>query len=432
VDLSSLLPDTCRLESTGTWLGDWSIASLAQTFGTPLYLYDAVTLREEARRTRAAFAPVDARVSFAAKACSTIGVLHILQRAGLDLDAVSEGEMVAALRAGFEPARIHLHGNCKSDHELELAVRYCIRSIVADSADELLRIASVCHRLGRTAGVSLRLSIELDVDTHPYLRTSGLASKFGIRPGSTDECRAIETLTSESVLDFCGIHCHAGSQISDPGLYARLGAGLIEAANSLQSGGLDVREVSIGGGWAVPYTPGASRLLPEDVATAVMQPFAGLPAVRLAVEPGRALVARAGIAVYTVGSVKEGPKGRLVAVDGGMADNPRPSLYGATYTAFCANRPLDEPVGRADIVGRYCEGGDVLTTGTPLPEMHPGDLICVPVSGAYQLSMASNYNLVPRPAAVMVDGRDTRLMTQRETVAGMLSRERDSGDSFGA
>jgi diaminopimelate decarboxylase len=187
--------------------------------------------------------------------------------------------------------------------------------------------------------------------------------------------------------------------------------------------GLASQEVSIGGGWAVAYRPGDVNLSPTDVVAALAPCFSSIAGVRPAVEPGRALVAQAAVAVYRVGAVKRGPTGRIVAVDGGMGDNPRPALYDARYTAFLPASPFAPPIGKADVVGRYCEEGDVLVRGLDLPEVAVGDLVCVPVSGAYQLSMASSYNLVPPPASVLVDGRDARLMTRRATIDDMLSRE---------
>jgi diaminopimelate decarboxylase len=422
-DMSTLLPRDCSVTAQDTRIGRWSISTLAAAFGTPLYVYDAVTLRERVRQVQEAFAPLGARISFAAKACFTLGVLRMFQRCGLDVDVVSEGEMVAAIHAGFRPEHIHLHGNCKSDHELRFAVRSGIRAVVVDSVDELSRLARVTTGATRGVNVMIRVALPLEAETHPWLRTSGLGSKFGVPAGSDEEAQVMDRLISSRDFHFVGLHTHVGSQITDADLYRRAAEDMVTAVQRFADVGLDSEELSIGGGWAVAYRPGDSSLPATEVAEALAPSAKRLAGIRPAVEPGRALVAQAAVAVYRVGAVKCGPTGRIVAVDGGMGDNPRPALYDARYTAFLPARPFDPPVGKADVVGRYCEAGDVLARGLELPEVSVGDLVCVPVSGAYQLSMASSYNLVPPPASVLVDGRDARLMTRRATIDDMLSRE---------
>ena len=404
-------------------MGRWSLSALASVFGTPLYVYDAVTLRKNAREVQEAFAPLGARVSFAAKACSTIGVLRTLQRCGIDIDVVSEGEMVAAIRAGFQPEQIHLHGNCKSDHELQFATRVGIRAIVVDNADELARLASLPRRLEQSINVMVRMSLPLEAETHPWLQTSGVGSKFGVMAESDEENQVLRWLAKDSGVRFIGLHTHLGSQIEDADIYRRAACDMARVAARFAEHGLRSEEVSLGGGWAIAYSDEDATLSSRAVANALAEGSTGLSGVRLAVEPGRALVGNAAVALYRVSSVKVRQSGRIVAVDGGMGDNPRPALYGARYTAFLPDRAMDQPVGRADIVGRYCEAGDVLARGVPLPALSVGDIICVPVSGAYQLSMANSYNLVPPPASVIVDGRDARLMTRRATIGDMFARE---------
>jgi diaminopimelate decarboxylase len=422
-EISSLLPLDCEVTACDTRIGRWSVSALALAFGTPLYVYDAVTLRENAREVREAFAPLGARISFAAKACATIGVLRCLQQCGVDVDVVSEGEMEAAIRAGFRPDQIHLHGNCKSDRELQLGVGNGIRAVVVDSADELSRLAAVAESSGRQASIMVRVALQLQAETHPWLRTSGRGSKFGVEAESSDENHVIAALRTCPRLTFVGLHTHLGSQITERDLYRRAAQEMARVAQRFARAGLQSAEVSMGGGWAVAYMPDDVTLAADAVAEAVANGLNPLQDVRIAVEPGRALVARAAIALYHVGSVKNGPTGRIVAVNGGMGDNPRPALYNACYTAFLPERPLDMAAGEVDIVGRYCESGDVLARRVPLPEVRVDDLICVPVSGAYQLSMSSSYNLVPQPASVMVDGHDARLMTRRAAISDLFSRE---------
>jgi len=418
-----LLPDTAELGTLGLGVGGCDVAALAERYGTPLYIYDETTLRNSARRVRAAFEPLGARISFAAKACSTPGVLRVFEEEGLDLDAVSLGEMVASARAGFDPARIHLHGNCKSDEEIDYALHAGIRAIVVDNVEELGRIAALTRLHDREARVALRLCLSINAKTHPHLQTGGGHSKFGILRGSDEERAALAALTDEPRVQLVGLHTHIGSQIADAHLYREAATELLSAAGELRERGHVVEEVSVGGGWAVPYTADGPGLEPEEVATEIGAAFARAGAIRPAVEPGRMLVARAGLAIYRVGAVKTRGSTRLIAVDGGMGDNPRPALYDARYTAMLAERPLGDAAGPATVVGRYCESGDVLVENALLPPVACGDLICVPVSGAYQLTMASGYNLVPPPAAVMVCRGESKLLTRRGAIDDLLNRE---------
>jgi diaminopimelate decarboxylase len=423
IPLSGLLPRDCVVGPSGTRIGRWGLSALAATFGTPLYVYDAVTLRANARDVQTAFAPLGARVSFAAKACSTLGVLRALQKSGVDIDVVSDGEMEAAFRSGFRPEQVHLHGNCKSDQELHAAVRAGIRAVVVDSADELTRLSAVAHMTDQPVNVMIRVSLPLEAETHPWLQTGGATSKFGVLVESNEEDRVVALLQEHRGLTFTGLHTHLGSQISDPSIYRRAACAMTTVAARFAGAGFPCEEVSLGGGWAVRYSADDPSLAPNQVAEALLEASAHLQGARFAVEPGRALVGNSAVALYRVGAVKTGPVGRIVAVDGGMGDNPRPALYGAEYTAFLAERPCHESVGAADIVGRFCEAGDVLARGVQLPPVSVGDIVCVPVAGAYQLAMASSYNLVPQPASVIVDGPDARLMTRRATISDMLSRE---------
>lgn len=422
VDLAALLPDSARLAGTSLTVGGCSVEELARQYGTPLYIYDQATLRAAAAHTYEIFEPFGARVSYAAKACSIVAVLQIIRDEGLDLDTVSGGEIGAGLRAGFTPSQLHLHGNFKSDEELERAVALGLRAIVVDNFDELVRLNAVCRRRGATVPIMFRLALPIEVETHPYLRTSGGRTKFGTAfdsPEMNDMLGAVK----ETSFRLIGLHAHVGSQVTEVDIYSRAAAGLVRSARALTAQGFPIEEVSIGGGWAVPYRPGDPHLLPEAIAAAIKQHVSPDSGLRTAVEPGRAVVARAAVAVYRVGSVKRaGSHHRIIAVDGGMGDNPRPALYDARYTAFPLCRAAGKPEeGTADIAGRYCESGDILAKNLRLPAVAPGDLVCMPVAGAYQLAMASGYNLVPPPAAVMVNGGTSRLIRRRATVDQLLS-----------
>jgi diaminopimelate decarboxylase len=418
--LRRILPDSSDNQDGVLHIGGCSLPELAAVYGTPLYVYDEETLRAQARRVSAAFASSSARVSFAAKACATVAVLRVFREEGLGLDTVSAGEIEAGLRAGFAPAHMHLHGNAKSDEDLARALELDLGAIVVDNLDELRRLESMSLGRSTRARVILRLALSVGAKTHAYLLTSGADTKFGL--GHDELQTALSRLGKSSTLRLIGLHAHPGSQISDARVYTAALASLLETVELVKTHGLGVEEAGIGGGWAVPYVPNDPALAPEDLAASLRGLLPNR--IRLAVEPGRALVARAGVAVYRVVSVKQRPAGRLVAVDGGMGDNPRPVFYGAGYSAIPVNDPAAAAKGSDRLVGRYCEEGDVLAEGVHLPVV-PGDLIAVPTAGAYQLSMASAYNLVPQPAVVLVSRGRARLVTRRASHGELLSRELD-------
>jgi diaminopimelate decarboxylase len=418
----ALLPHGAGIVDGMLSVGGCRVDDLASRFGTPLYVYDDGTLRQSAREVLAAFRPLGARVSFAAKACEVIRVLRVFEEEGLDLDAVSEGELEAASRAGFDPDRIHLHGNNKAEEELARAIRCGLRAIVIDNVDEARRIVRLVGNQPVQVSLTMRVLLPVEAATHPHLQTSGERSKFGI-PVESDEAREfLDLVAQHPSLRLISLHTHLGSQIADVDVYTRAADDLLQMAARLSARGSPLQEISLGGGWAVAYRPGDPSLSARDVAAA-LAPLFGDCSWRLAVEPGRALVARAGVAIYRVGSVKQSGSRRLVAVDGGMGDNPRPALYGARYSALPVSRPMSTPLGPTDVVGRYCESGDVLARDVFLPAMRAGDLICIPMSGAYQVSMASSYNLVPQPAVVLVGASRANLAVRRATVDDVLARD---------
>lgn len=421
-DLQPLLPQDWSVSDGRMLMGGVAVEDLAREYGTPLYIYDEETIRHAVKDVLQALEPLNASVSYAAKACSTLAVLQILADEGLRLDAVSLGEMEMGLRAGFEPGRIHLHGNCKTDGELETAVRLGIRAVVLDNLEEIERLESICAIAGKEMPVMLRLSLPFEAETHPAVQTAGLGSKFGFLHGQEEEREALRRLGQSRQLRLIGLHTHMGSQITDAGIYARALTALAEMAHSLALSGVEIGEINLGGGWAVPYVPSAARLCPEQVAAAITGALPQTRSWTLGVELGRALVARAGVAVYRIGSIKRRGDRRLIAVDGGMGDNPRPALYGSPYTAISVEHTLAPDVGPSDIVGRYCESGDVLARSVLLPEVTAGELLVVPVSGAYQLSMASSYNCVPVPAVVLVRSGGSRLVASRYSSQDPVAR----------
>ncbi len=422
-----LFPDDKRVTPDGHLsVGGVDLVDLAERFGTPLYLYDAATILARARAYREALGasyPGRATVCYAAKAYLAPWLLALLAPEGLGLDIVSGGELHVAAAADFPRERIYFHGNNKGEDELRDALDQKIARIVIDNLDEVALLGRLAAARGSTQAVLLRLGPGVDAHTHAHLLTGAPDTKFGldIQSGAAEE--GVRAIQAQRSLELRGFHAHIGSQIGELEPYrASVERIFAFAAAMREKTGVVMREMSPGGGYAVRYTPDDPRVdavamvrdIAAAVATAAKTHRFELP--ELTIEPGRSIVARAGVALYRVGSVKKGAR-TYVAVDGGMADNIRPTAYGATYTAALANRANDPAGAEVAIAGKYCETGDVLIQRVGLPMPRAGDLIAIPVSGAYQLSMASNYNLAPRPAVVVVADGAARLVTPRETYA---------------
>jgi diaminopimelate decarboxylase len=404
---------------------------LAREFGTPLYVYDEETLRTRARRIRDAFLSAydRSRLVYAGKAYLSPALMQILVEEGIGLDVVSGGEIYAGLRAGVDPAEMIFHGNNKSRAELEEAIAAGVGLIAVDNDLEITTLESMTQELGRNVEVVLRLNPGVDVHTHHKMRTGATDSKFGfpVWDGQAEEAAA--RLSRSAKLDLVGYHAHVGSQIFDPTLVARTIGVIMEfAGRAHRRLGVIPKVVIPGGGFGIADDASGADVPIDEWAQAAAKAIergshdAGFPRPVLVVEPGRAIIGPAGVAIYSVGSQKCVPGIRTyVSVDGGMADNIRPALYGARYTATLANRdPAGEPLQTVTIAGKYCESGDVLIDNASLPALDVGDLLAVPMAGAYCLAMASNYNLSPRPAVVIVGNGDARLIRRRETYDDLL------------
>jgi diaminopimelate decarboxylase len=414
--LNDLLPDSAAVEDGELVLGGIRASDLAREFGTPLVVYDEGTIRARAQAYLAA-AP-EALVVYGTKAFPSIAVLRLLAEEGLGADVSTVGELEFALRAGIDGERLVIHGNNKEDELLRRATD-AGALIVLDSLDELERACALGG--GRFL---IRVTPGIEADTHEAVRTAHYGSKFGLPPD--DAVEAIRRLPEAE-----GLHVHVGSQLT------HFGASLMTvdwiagfAARLRAEHSWTPRTIDLGGGL------GARHVLEEPSFT--IGEFVGgllgeltrafqlqdLPAPGLILEPGRSLVSRAGVTLYTVGVIKKASAATTyVTVDGGMSDNPRPAMYGARYTALIANRAGEPAAGVYAVAGKHCESGDVLIERVELPEPRRGDVIAVPVTGAYTLAMSSSYNAVPRPAAVLVSGGDARLIRRRETVEDLLALE---------
>ncbi len=397
-----------------------ALESLARRYGTPLYVYDAATVRSNLRAYREAFAPhAPASVAYSAKACALTGILALV-RPGY-LSAASLGELQAAARAGLSLSRCWLHGNAKSDAELAGALDLGVGRIVVDGEGEPERIAALLGR--RTQPVWLRVSPDVFADTHAHLRTSG-NQKFGVPLADGRALGLALRIARTRGLRLVGVHAHVGSQIGDLATFERVAASLASFARVLGAEGVLIREVCVGGGVAAAQTSEERSLELAAYSHAVAHAIRSLlPEATIAVEPGRAIVARAGVALYRVLERKETRTRTYLSVDGGMGDNIRPSLYGARYEAALASRADAAAEERATIAGGYCEAGDVLIDAVALPRASVGELLAVPAVGAYSVAMASNYNHRPRPAVVLVDRGRAVLIRRRERIDDLFRLE---------
>jgi len=412
-----LLPDHAGTDSRG-WLtiGGCALDTLAEEFGTPLFVYDEEHLRTRCREARAAF---PGGVAYATKAFLCRAMAELAIDEGLDLDVASGGEQHVALAAGAPPERLVLHGNNKSEAELAEALGAGVGRIVVDSFDELDRLPRLVAETGAAPPrVLVRVTPGVEAHTHEFVRTGQLDSKFGFGLATGAAAEAVERVRRSPALDLTGVHVHLGSQVFVADFFRQAVEVLAPFVEPL---GLD--ELSLGGGLGVPYVEGEEAPTitewGEIVHAACRE--AGITA-RITAEPGRAIAAGAAVTLYRVGTVKELPGIRTyVAVDGGMSDNPRPVLYGSGYETFLPRDPVAERPRSVRVVGKHCESGDVLVRDGRVPaDLAVGDLLATPVTGAYGHSMGSNYNKVPRPAVVFVRGGEARLVVRRETYDDLL------------
>jgi diaminopimelate decarboxylase len=402
---------------------------LARQFGTPLYIYDIDTIRHNINIYRQSLGAYSGATSltYASKAFLCAALARLMAEEDVGLDVSSAGEIFVARSGGGEPAKMHLHGNNKSRLDLEYALDAGVGQIVVDNQAELALLAHLAQEYGKSVKVWLRVTPGIAVETHHRYTVTGTAdSKFGIPSDQLDGVAA--QIVDSPQLRLTGLHMHLGSHFYNAKPVAAAIERLLDVAVSLREKyGIEVTDLCPGGGWGVPYHPSDPPMHIEpfvtDVVTALQDNCQrrGLPLPHLILEPGRSLVAQAGVALYSVGSRKVIPNVRTyVGIDGGLADNPRPALYQARYTAVLANRTTEAATETVSIAGPFCESGDILIDEVDLPPATPGDVLAVPVAGAYQLSMGSNYNGARRPAVLFVDGDNVRLVQRRETFEDLL------------
>lgn len=410
------LRDTMKIENGELVIGGVSATDLAKKYGTPLYVMDISYIRDVLRAFKSTIEKDygDGKVAYASKAFSTTAMYKIISQENACIDIVSGGELFTALRAGFDIANAYFHGNNKLYSELELAISNGIGTIVIDNYDEIDTVDALAKSKGIIQNVLIRTNPGVEAHTHTFIQTATVDSKFGFNIGTGDATQAIKKILEKKNLRFKGIHYHIGSQIFDTNAFrlaVNVGTDYIATLNSEL--GIEVDVLNIGGGFGVHYVEGDPKYSVEEYCNYLKVIIEALnqnietkkiKKPTLVIEPGRSIVAESGITLYTVGTTKE-VSGiiKYVYIDGGMGDNIRPALYQAEYEAVLANRADEQPTEKVSIAGKYCESGDIIIKGIRLPEAKRGDILAVFSTGAYNYSMASNYNRNLIPAVVMVE-----------------------------
>lgn len=414
-------------------IGGCDTSDLKAQYGTPLYIVDEQSVRNRCREYIEAFkaSGLKFQVAYASKAFCVMVMCRLADEEGMSLDVVSDGELYTALQAGFPADRIHFHGNNKTPEEIEMALDAEIGCFVVDNVIELHMLQAIAAEKNRKVNILLRVTPGVEAHTHEYISTGQTDSKFGFDIGNGSAYEAVQLAEAQANIHLMGIHSHIGSQIFEVEGFQMAVQRVAEFAASVKEGlGAVFKVVNLGGGFGIRYVDGDTPLQVSQyvkaITDAVKNHFAGLGSElpEIWVEPGRSIVGDAGTTLYTVGTSKDIPGVRkYVAVDGGMTDNPRPALYESKYEALLANRAKEEPEETVSIAGKCCESGDMLIWDLELPKVETGDLLAVSCTGAYNYSMASNYNRIRKPAVVFVKDGQSNLVVRRESLADIISND---------
>ena len=415
-------------------IGGLDTVELAKEFGTPAYVMDEDAIRMQMRtylNAARTYFGADALPLYASKALCFTGIYRIAAEEGLGVDCVSGGELYTAKRAGFPAERIYFHGNNKTERDIDDAMDMGVGTFVVDNVDELLSVESHAAARGITQRILLRITPGIDPHTHKAIVTGSVDSKFGSAIETGQAMAIVKLALAQPHIHLSGFHCHIGSQIFDVNPFveaAKIMTGFIGEVKT--ECGYVVEELNLGGGLGVPYTEFdkpvnySEAIKNMHAAIEYLCTYQGIPMPRIILEPGRSLVAAAGITLYTVGSVKEIPGFRTyVSVDGGMPDNPRYALYQSTYTALIANRPDAPRDCRVTIAGRCCESGDLIGEDMPLQEAKRGDILAVLTTGAYNYAMSSHYNRLPNPPVILVKNGQARVAVKRESYEDLVRND---------
>ena len=427
------LTGTMRINSQGHLeIGNIDTVDLVKDFGTPLWVIDEQGFRQNCRDIKQAFSRLgQSMVIYASKTLCTTAICKIVTQEGLGLDVVSGGELYTAIKAGFPVEKIYFHGNNKSREETIMAVEAGIGHIIVDNFYELKLLDEICKELGKKQDILLRITPGVEAHTHEYIKTGQIDSKFGFTLPDGQAMQGVKEAISLDNVRLVGLHCHIGSQIFAMQSFQHATSIMMDfIAEIKKSSGYEIVELDMGGGFGIYYYPGDEPPAAEDWANAVMLTVEskakelGLTTPMVIVEPGRSIAGPAGVTLYTAGSVKE-VKGirKYLAVDGGMGDNPRPALYGSKYTGIVANRANETAVEKISIAGKCCESGDMLIWDCDLPVVATGDIIAVFATGAYNYTMSSNYNRLPRPAMVLVNNGSADLIIKRESYEDLIRND---------
>ena len=413
-----------------------SAINLVKEFGSPIFVLDQddFFMRTNAWRTALDTSFGSGQLYYAAKSFICVEVARWLKQLKVGLDVCSGGELAVALAADFPASDIEFHGNNKSADEITTAIKCAVGTIVIDSFDELERVALIAKSLGKIQKVYLRLTPGIDAHTHEFISTAHEDVKFGFSIASGAASEALDKCMSYASLNLAGVHCHIGSQIFEVSGFEVAAERLVDVlAKFRDKYAKELPELNIGGGYGIAYTKAEQAISPQDVMPAIAKVIKSecaklnLSVPKISIEPGRAIVGPTTTTIYLVGTTKsvtldDGSIRRYVSVDGGMSDNIRPALYGATYSAFLANRTSTAKSISTRVVGKHCESGDILISDIELPsDIKIGDLLAIPATGAYGRSMASNYNHIPRPSVIAVINGSAREILRRETEADLLN-----------
>lgn len=433
MDLGAVLPLTAEVRDDHLFIGGVDMVELAREQGTALYVFDEADLVNRMETYRDSFRSryENSDIIYASKAFLNKEVVRLAQSEGLCLDVSGGGELACAQSVGFPMERVFVHGNNKTPRELEEAISAGVGRIVVDSRIELARVGEIAGRMGRVQDIYLRITPGVEADTHEYIRTGCEDSKFGFNMRDDFALECVGTALETPNVRLAGLHCHIGSQIFALHSFREAAAVMVEfIAKIRETYGCTIEELDLGGGLGIAYLaehePSSIDDFAEVTTSSVRELCAqhGLPCPRLMVEPGRSLVANAGVTLYTVGILKTLPGIRkYVAIDGGMSDNIRTALYHADYEPTIANKAGQPRTEIVTLCGKHCESGDAVVIDMPLQHPDLGDIVCVFGTGAYNMTMASNYNGQPRPAVVFVKDGVARVTTRRETYEDLYQRD---------
>ena len=415
-------------------IGDCDTVELAEKYGTPLYVMDENKIRKTCEMYRSSIDKYyngNGMPLFASKAFSCKEICRIVNEEKMGLDVVSGGELYTALSAGFPPKKIHFHGNNKTVEEITFALKSGVGHIIVDNLTELETIEAKAKEMNKTADITLRIKPGIDAHTHQFIRTGQIDSKFGFALETGEAMEAVKVAVKYSNVNLKGLHCHIGSQIFDIQPFveaAKVMLGFIKQIKDEK--GLEIKELNLGGGFGIKYVEDDAPVPYDKYMELVSEAVNisckkyGLNVPYIYIEPGRSIVGEAGITLYKIGAIKNIPNVRTyVSIDGGMCDNPRYALYKSSYTALIANKAALAADEKVTIAGKCCESGDLIQENTYIQKPEVGDVMAVLSTGAYNYSMSSNYNRITRPAVVMVNGNESRVIVKRETYEDLIRND---------